>query len=119
MHARSFKKRGYFRYFHIAVVVIALTLPFVTIARTFEKGGFTVTRFPNFVCAAADPDVLFYWFNFFFRLNSGAGVIMITIMFWKLAGIVREKVAREKSMRRKRTVSPLIYITVYTSISRY
>lgn len=59
-HAKSFQRKGYFRYIHIAVVLAAVLLPFMTTAAILSTGGSVIASFPPVGCIAKNGKATFY-----------------------------------------------------------
>ena len=103
-HAKSFERRGYFRYIHIIMVVIAITLPWASLGTFFGTGGMTIAQFPPFLCAAKNSDANFYALILPECIINATGISLITIIL----SIIITK-GRNSKLRSKVSVSVLRY----------
>ena len=84
LHAKSFEVKGYATYVHVAMLALIILLPFISIAVVFGTGGCRLSRFPNIICQAKDPDATFYALVLPMSILTAAGISVIILIFWVL-----------------------------------
>ena len=89
VHARSFEQKSYFKYVYVAMIAIALTLPFGSIAASFATGGYGLPRFPPTTCLAIDPGASFYGFVIPVVAILGLGICAILALFCLLISTIQ------------------------------
>ena len=80
----QFEARGYFRYVHVMMVIVAVILPLENLATILLSGGVTIARFPPVICFARNSDMTYYSFVMVISIVMATGVSMIAIIFWIL-----------------------------------
>ena len=83
-HAKRFETRGYLKYVHIAMVVLAIFLPCGYIAAVAATGGATIARFPPLFCFARNVDAYFYSLVVPICIIDGAATSLLLVILWSL-----------------------------------
>ena len=86
VHARHFDIRGYTKYVHIAVVVLALSLPVIPVGVAFGTGGFATSSFTMSLstCFARDVVASFYSYVLPSCIGFSVGITLNILSIWKL-----------------------------------
>ena len=89
VYARSVKFRGHYRYLHLAVIMMSLTLALIPVVSAFATGGYTIFTFSSLlsVCYPKDSAVFFYTFVVPFCVVLPAGSTFNLLTLWKVIRI--------------------------------
>ncbi len=87
-HFRSAKNRGYTKYVHFLMVVVAVLLPTISCGIPFATGDYTMTRFPPYQCLARHPDTTYYTVILPTAITLAVGISLIVIVFRTVIGLV-------------------------------
>jgi len=68
----------------VICVILALVLPLIPVITAASKGGFTMTRFPTFLCTGRDSDATFYTLVLPIVIILGIGTTVLVFVFWKI-----------------------------------
>ena len=83
-HAKSFETRGYSKYIHIVMVVLAISMPCGHIAAVVATGGVTMASYPPLFCLARNTNANLYSFIFPICIINGAGILLLLLIIWRL-----------------------------------
>ena len=84
LHSRSYEKARRIKYIHLICVILALVLPLVPVITVASKGGFTITRYPTFLCTGSDADATYYTIVLPIVIILGIGTTVLVLVFWKI-----------------------------------
>ena len=84
LHSSRFEKAHSTKHIHIAIVILAILLPVITVISSEINGGYTLTRFPTILCTGANIDVTFYTLVLPIVIIIGCGTTVLMVIFWKI-----------------------------------
>ena len=88
-HAKSFQRKGYFKYVHAAMLVISILLPFAPVTAVYATGGSTFAQFPAFLCSARSPATFFYSFILPTCILIAIGMTLVVLIFQVLLHVTQ------------------------------
>ena len=91
LHAQRLGNNGYFKYVHLGVVIVALTVPWITVAIVLGTDGYVISRFPTILCFPKNVNVAFYAFTLPLIILSATGVTLMVIIFRVLIRLVQSQ----------------------------
>ena len=84
-HSKYIEHTRYYKFIHLGILLLVLTLPWIPVAASFATGGYTAITYPAFNnCFAKNPDATFYSFIFPKCILFSIGITLIILVFWKL-----------------------------------
>ena len=83
-HYRAFERRGKLIYVHIAIVVLALILPTVSVGIAFGTGGYRYDGIPPLACLPQNLVVAFYAVFLPSTAIVATGGTFLVLIIWKL-----------------------------------
>ena len=110
--ARSFQSKGYYKYIHAVMLIVALIIPWIAVGVAFGTGGFQLTRFPTIFCYSANTDVTFYALILPICIILAIGISMIAGIFAVLI-----KLVQKQKLRSGRKVSCDISLEMHITIN--
>ena len=84
LHSKSFETAHRTKYIHMIMVVLALLIPLIPVITSEVKGGYTMTRFPPFLCTGSDADATFYSLVLPITIILATGASILVFIFWKI-----------------------------------
>ena len=89
LQANSFKNSHRMKYVHAAIILLAITLPVVTVAAAFASGGFVNARFPPLLCLPQSVPASFYALILPISIILPSGVSLLLALFWTIHKVNR------------------------------
>ena len=89
VHFRTFNASGKLKIFHLASVIISLTLPVIPIVGMSLSRGFAPSIFVPRKCLPLDLEVFFYIFSVPFVLIAICAISFLVITLWHVGNMVR------------------------------
>ena len=88
-HASSFKTKGYLKYVHLTMLLLALILPWGAVTVVFAKGSYR--RFPPITCYPRPNSVNLYGLTWPICIMLAVDLSLIAIVFWILIRLLQKK----------------------------
>ena len=93
-HAKSFQRKGYFKYVHAAMLITSIALPFVPVAVVQGTGKSTLAQIPAFLCTARSPEAFFYSFVLPASIILAAGMSLVVLIFQVIVHVTQTQTQR-------------------------
>ena len=93
-HAKSFQRKGYFKYVHAAMLITSIALPFVPVAVVQGTGKSTLSQIPAFLCTARSPEAFFYSFVLPASIILAAGMSLVVLIFQVIVHVTQTQTQR-------------------------
>ena len=93
-HAKSFQRKGHFKYVHAAMLITSIVLPFVPVAVVQGTGGSTLAQIPAFLCSARSPEAFFYSFILPVSIIVATGLSLVVLIFQVIVHVTQTQTQR-------------------------
>ena len=88
-HSQSYKLKGYHKYVHLTMLLLALILPWAAIIVAFDQGRYG--RFPPVTCYPSSRNVISYGIVWPVCIMLAISVSLTAIILWVVIKLVRKK----------------------------
>ena len=88
-HARSYKLKGYHKYVHLTMLLLALILPWSAIIVAFDRGRYG--RFPPITCYPRPTSIITYGIIWPVCITLAISLSLTVVILWVIIRTVRKK----------------------------
>ena len=82
--AHRFKVSGKYKYLHLAVILLAIFIPGISVAGALAPEGVRFQRFPPIICVADSRNGNFYGFLLPVTIMNAIGTSLLVLIFWMI-----------------------------------